>query len=133
MAWYADQSQGGVHSPEICLPSSGWEIAWLERSEISETINYPGPFKINRAVIQKGETRMLAYYWFDQRGRKIAWDFAAKLNLLADGVTTGSTAGAIVRLTTLIAPGESDEEAEARLQDVLKDLMPPLTRFLPEY
>ena len=28
MAWYADQTQGGVHSPEVCLPGSGWEIAW---------------------------------------------------------------------------------------------------------
>lgn len=133
MAWYADQSQGGVHSPEICLPASGWEIAWLERSEISQTIDYPAPFNINKAVIQKGETRMLVYYWFDQRGRKIAWDLAAKFNLLADGIATGSTAGAIVRLTTLIAPGESDEVAEERLQSVLVGLMPPLTRFLPEY
>lgn len=133
MAWYADQSQGGVHSPEICLPATGWEIAWLERSEISQTLNYPDPFNINRAVIQKGETRMLVYYWFDQRGRKIAWDLAAKFNLLADGVTTGSTAGAIVRLTTLIAPGESDTDAERRLESALRELMPPLTRFLPHY
>jgi exosortase/archaeosortase family protein len=35
MAWYEDQSQGGVHSPEICLPGAGWEIAWLERSDIA--------------------------------------------------------------------------------------------------
>ena len=38
MAWYADQTQGGVHSPEVCLPGGGWEIAWLERTDITERI-----------------------------------------------------------------------------------------------
>lgn len=132
MAWYADQSQGGVHSPEICLPASGWEIAWLERSEISQVIDYPEPFNINRAIIQKGETRMLVYYWFEQRGRKVAWDVAAKFHLLMDGIRTGQTDGAIVRLTTPIQPGESDAAAEARLHSALVDVMEPLPRFLPE-
>ena len=35
-AWYEDQSQGGVHSPEICLPGGGWEIAWLERTDMTD-------------------------------------------------------------------------------------------------
>ncbi len=132
MAWYADQSQGGVHSPEICLPSSGWEIAWLERTEISGDLGYAGEFNINRAIIQKGETRMLVYYWFEQRGRKVAWDIAAKFHLLMDGITTGQTDGAMIRLTTLIAPDESDAAAEARLQGVLTEMMDPLPRFIPE-
>ena len=34
-AWYTDQSQDGVHSPEVCLPGGGWEIAWLERSDLT--------------------------------------------------------------------------------------------------
>jgi exosortase D (VPLPA-CTERM-specific) len=131
MAWYADQSQGGIHPPEVCLPASGWEIAWLERSEISNEIGYPGEFNLNRAIIQKGQTRMLVYYWFEQKGRKVAWDMAAKFHLLKDGILTGQTDGAIVRLTTLIAPDESDADAEARLQDVLVEVIEPLSRFIP--
>ena len=132
MAWYADQTQGGVHSPEVCLPGSGWEIAWLERTDVAPEIGYPGEFNLNRAIIQKGQTRMMVYYWFEQRGRKVAWDMAAKFHLLVDGVATGQTDGGIVRLTTLIAPSESDADAEARLQDVLVELVSPLPRFLPE-
>jgi len=131
IAWYADQSQGGVHSPEICLPGSGWEIAWLERSDIAQTVGWNTPFNINRAIIQKGETRMMVYYWFEQKERKVAWDFAAKFYLLVDGITTGRTDGALVRLTTLIAKGETDAQAGARLNEMLKGVMKPLPRFVP--
>ncbi len=44
---------------------------------------------------------------------------------------TGQTDGAIVRLTTIIAADESDADAEARLQDVLIEVMKPLPRFIP--
>lgn len=131
-AWYQDQSQGGVHSPEICLPGSGWEIAWLERVDITEQMGTDVPFNINRAIIQKGETRMMVYYWFEQKGRKVAWDFAAKMYLVLDGVTTGRTDGAIVRLTTLITKDESDADAEARLNEVLHEVMDAIPRFIPD-
>ncbi|MEE9429070.1 MAG: VPLPA-CTERM-specific exosortase XrtD [Paracoccaceae bacterium] len=132
IAWYADQSQGGVHSPEICLPSSGWEIAWLERSDITNRMGWDRPFNINRAIIQKGETRMMVYYWFEQKGRKVAWDFAAKFYLLVDGITTGRTDGALVRLTTIILDDETDNQAEVRLNDVLDQVILTLPRFVPD-
>jgi exosortase D (VPLPA-CTERM-specific) len=132
MAWYADQTQGGIHSPEICLPGAGWEIAWLERSDIADRMGTDTPFNINRAIIQQNDTRMMVYYWFQQGERRIAWDFAAKFYLLIDGVTSGSTDGALIRLTTLIGPDEEDAVAEARLQSVLDGLMPVLPRFVPD-
>jgi EpsI family protein len=131
-AWYNDQSKGGVHSPEICLPGGGWEIAWLERTDMTEFMGSEQTFNINRAIIQKGETRMMVYYWFEQKGRKIAWDMAAKYWLLVDGVRTGRTDGALVRLTTLIQPGEADSNAEARLRSVMKEVTDVLPRFIPE-
>lgn len=130
-AWYADQSQGGVHSPEICLPGGGWEIAWLERSDLTDMMGWDTPFMVNRAIIQKGETRMMVYYWFEQKGRKIAWDIAAKFWLLYDGVQTGRTDGALVRLTTTIGHNETDADADARLKDMLREVMEPLPRFIP--
>lgn len=130
-AWYKDQSKGGVHSPEICLPGAGWEIAWLERVDIAQQLGSETPFNINRAIIQKGETRMMVYYWFEQKGRKVAWDFAAKLYLVADGVMSGRKDGAIVRLTTLITPDETNADAEARLKEMLGAVVPTLPRFIP--
>ncbi|MEY8829326.1 VPLPA-CTERM-specific exosortase XrtD [Sedimentitalea sp. XS_ASV28] len=130
-AWYEDQSDGGVHSPEICLPSGGWEIAWLERSDLTDVFGSDKPFEVNRAIIQKNERRMMVFYWFEQRGKRIAWDMEAKFWLMMDGITTGRTDGALVRLTTHILPNESDEDAEARLMDVMREILKPLPRFVP--
>ena len=74
---------------------------------------------------------MLVYYLFEQKSRKIAWDMAAKFWLLMDGVRTGRTDGALVRLTTPIDADETDAAADARLMDVLRSVDPALPRFIP--
>ncbi|MFC3169435.1 VPLPA-CTERM-specific exosortase XrtD [Paracoccus fontiphilus] len=132
MAFYNDQSKGGVHSPEICLPASGWEIAKLERVDIAPRLGTEGSFPLNRAIIQKGEARMMVFYWFQQGERRVAWDFAAKFYLLADGIRTGQTDGGIVRLTTMMNAGESEDAAEARLLDMTRAVIDPLPRFIPQ-
>ncbi len=132
IAWYEDQTQGGTHSPEVCLPGAGWEIAWLERVDIAPEVGLDAPWNLNRAVIQKGEARMMAYYWFEQHGRHVAWDFAAKFWLLWDGLTVGRTDGALVRLITPIQRGESDAEAEARLKSAFVETVAVLPRFVPD-
>lgn len=130
-AWYNDQTQGGTHSPEVCLPGAGWEIASLARIDIAPQMGFAAPYNLNRAVIQKEQTRMLVYYWFEQHGRHVAWDFAAKIYLLLDSVTIGRTDGALVRLTTPILADETEADAEARLQDMFRETVQVLPRFVP--
>jgi hypothetical protein len=56
---------------------------------------------------------------------------AAKFWLMVDGIRTGRTDGGLVRITTLIKADETDDIAEARLQNVLQELRTPLPRFMP--
>ncbi|MEN8837616.1 MAG: exosortase C-terminal domain/associated protein EpsI, partial [Celeribacter marinus] len=130
-AFYADQTKGGTHSPEICLPSAGWEIAQIERVDLGPKVGFDQSFRVNRAIIQRGEARMLAYYWFEQHGRHVAWDFEAKMLLFWDGLTMGRTDGALVRLITPIGATETPEEAELRLSDVFVHTVGALPRFVP--
>lgn len=130
-AFYKDQTKGGTHSPEICLPSAGWEIASLKRVDVAPELGLAEPFRLNRAVIQRGEAKMLVYYWFEQHGRHVAWDFEAKLMLLWDGFTIRRTDGALVRLTTSIAPNETEAQAEGRLQDMFRQTINVLPEFVP--
>lgn len=131
VAWYNDQTNGGTHSPEVCLPGAGWEIAKLDRVDVAPQMGFAEPYNLNRAVIQKDQTRMLVYYWFEQHGRHTASDFAAKMYLLWDSLTIGRTDGALVRLTTPILAGETEADAEARLRDMFLEATGVLPRFVP--
>lgn len=131
IAWYYDQTKGGIHSPEVCLPGAGWEIAKLDRINIAPQVGFEEDFNLNRAVIQKGQTRMLVYYWFEQHGRHTAWDLAAKIYLLWDSITIGRTDGALVRLTTPILKDETEAEAEVRLKKMFLETTNVLPRFVP--
>ena len=58
----------------------------------------------------------MVYYWFDERGRKIADEFLAKWYLFADAIVVNRTDGALVRLTTQIYDGETERDADQRLE-----------------
>jgi len=132
-AWYASQTEGaGIHSPEVCLPVGGWEIFTLAPHAISMPGTIYGDFDVNRAVIQKGLSKQLVYYWFDQRGRRMTNDFAAKATVVYDSLTRGRTDGAMVRFTTPIGAKESEAAADARIQAFMAEALGTLPTFVPE-
>ena len=51
---------------------------------------------------------------------------------MVDGIRTGRTDGALVRLTTVIGNDETDAQAEARLMDMLRNAHPVLPAFIPD-
>ena len=131
-AYYLKQTEGsGIHSPEVCLPVGGWEVFSIEPFAVDMAGTPYGVFELNRAVIQKGESQQLVYYWFEQRGRHMTNDFAAKLTVLWDGVTRGRTDGALVRFVTPVGPREDIRDADARLQGFMRESLPKLPRFVP--
>mgnify|MGYP003115395295 CR=1 FL=1 len=132
-AYYDKQTEGsGIHSPEVCLPVGGWEIFSIDRSPVSFPDSVYGTFEVNRAVIEKGLSRQLVYYWFEQRGTRMTNDYRAKIDVVYDSLTIGRTDGALVRFVTPIAQGENEADADARLQGFMGDLLPRLPRFIPE-
>jgi exosortase D (VPLPA-CTERM-specific) len=132
-AWYQDQTRGGAHSPQICLPGGGWEIAEIDVVDASGGADIDGPFWVNRVLIQKGLDLMLVYYWYEIYGGPIARDYVAKAALLRDGVLYGRTDGGLLRLTTPVSPTEGVEVAEARLQSLLAGVRESLPRFVPTH
>jgi EpsI family protein len=132
VAFYDSQTEGeGIHSPEVCLPTGGWEVYGLAPHEVSFPDTAYGSFRVNRAVIEKGLSRQLVYYWFEQRGKRMTNDFAAKISVVADSIRIGRTDGALVRVITPIGAGESEAAAEARLHRMLRQTLARLPRFVP--
>jgi exosortase D (VPLPA-CTERM-specific) len=131
MTWYKDYSSGGTHSPEVCLPGGGWEIAWLERTDISGELGFEHAVKINRAIIQRGEVRMMVYYWIEQQGRMLTGGFEANIWNIYDRSFSGRSDTGLVRLTTAILPEDGEQGAIARLNSLTREVLVPLHRFLP--
>lgn len=118
------------HSPQVCIPGDGWQIVDFKRSTyVDQESGITVPF--NRVVIERATRRQIVYYWFEQRGRRVANEYVSKWQLLADTVYLNRTDGALIRLTTPLYSGEIDEDGDKRLREYIRELLPRMTRFLP--
>lgn len=131
VAYYASQRSGiSPHSPSVCIPGNGWLITRLRETEYrNPALKVPLPY--NRVIIEKGSQKQLVYYWFDERGMKLASEYWSKFYLLRDAILENRTDGALVRLTTPIFPNETERDADKRLQDFTAALLPNLAQYLP--
>lgn len=133
VAYYDNQTDGdGIHSPEVCLPVGGWEVYSLEPYEVDMAGTGYGTFNVNRAVIEKGLSRQLVYYFFEQRGKRMTNDIKAKASVIYDSFTIGRTDGAMVRFVTPIGADESEADADARLQSMMHKSLQRLPEFVPD-
>ena len=131
-AYYQSQRKDAVvHSPRSCIPGNGWQITLFEQQEYPEFQQEDGALRLNRAIIEKGESRQLVYFWFQQRGRDITNEYSVKWYLFWDAITMNRTDGALIRLITPIEKNEDIALADQRLHAFLADLLPVLPPYLP--
>jgi exosortase D (VPLPA-CTERM-specific) len=125
VAYYESQRKGvSPHSPRVCIPGGGWQIAEITRTQI-------GDLPINRIVIKKEENTQLVYYWFQQRGRQFANEYLMKWYLFKDALLLNRTDGAMVRITTLVGHNEKITDADNRLKTFAQQVSPILPKFIP--
>ena len=124
VAYYQSQRKGvSPHSPRVCIPGGGWEIADLQRLEV-------GGHPINRVLIKKGNQRQLVYYWFQGHGRIVANEYINKWYLFIDSIIKNRTDGALVRVVTSVAEHESLIDADNRLINFMADVEPELQHYI---
>jgi len=130
MAYYRSQRKGqSAHSPASCIPGGGWEITSHRR------VNLPmeGLAKaVNRVLIQKDQQKQLVVYWFKQRDRMLSNEYLVKFYLFWDALTRQRSDGALIRLSTAVEPGESEQQVEHRLLEFARSIQPQLNRYIPD-
>ncbi len=130
IAYFRSQRAGDtIHSPQHCLPGSGWTP--IENQRV--TLNLPGhePFPANRYLIAKGESRQLVLYWFWAHDRGVASEYWAKFYLVKDSIEMNRSDGSLVRVTTPMYPGESAEAAQQRILPFVNHVGPLLNSYIP--
>lgn len=130
LAYFPTQRTGStIHSPQNCLPGAGW--APVNFSRIALPFASAGEQQVNRYVISKGLDRQLALYWYQSNGRIVASEYWAKIYLVADSIRRNRSDGALLRVVTPIARGETEASAEQRALSFVGEIYPHLDRFIP--
>ena len=129
VGYYASQRSGATyHSPQSCLPGTGWEMKEPQLLEI----NTPGGrnFKVNRYIVQRGSHREILIYWYQGRGRVAHSEYEDKLYTSVDSILRRRSDGAMIRIMTPVGQDEGRSlEAALELSSLLADNITP---FLPD-
>jgi EpsI family protein len=132
-AYYRSQRKGqSAHSPQSCLPGGGWEISSLNGVDLPADSGMARSLHVNRALIQKGGEKQIVLYWFKQRERIISNEYLVKFFLFWDGLTRGRTDGALVRISSVVGPGETEDVVDERLRNFVSTIEPELVRYVPD-
>jgi exosortase D (VPLPA-CTERM-specific) len=133
VAYYNSQRKGeSAHSPRSCIPGGGWEITQLAQHVVGGVRIAGQPLRVNRVVVEKGDSKQLVYYWFQQRGRIITNEYAVKWYILWDALTRNRTDGALVRLVTYVGPDQTLARADAKLAAFAMTTAPTFESYIPD-
>jgi EpsI family protein len=130
IAYFKSQRTGDtIHSPKNCLPGAGWSPVQSSRTMLS-TPNHSA-FPVNRYVIAKGDIRQMVLYWYWAHDRGVASEYWAKYYLVADSIRMNRSDGSLVRLKTIMGPGESADAAMQRMLPLADRILPLLNDYIP--
>ena len=113
----------GDRVPEAGIAAGGWEIETLSKVAL-------GSREARRVKIVNGSHTQIVYYWYQQGANSVAGEYQLKWNTMLRSLREGRTDTSLVRLTTLVSDGESENEADARLVAFAQDLDLDLSRRL---
>ncbi len=129
IGYYASQRTGATyHSPQNCLPGSGWI---LKEPQIIEIKTPSGKtFAANRYRIENGINDQIMIYWYQGRGRAEASEYRDKINTVLDSTFRRRSDGAMIRI--LIPVGDDEQKATEAAINLSALTVENLSDFVPE-
>jgi EpsI family protein len=126
---YYGTRRGGrpEHVPSECYPSNGWTIEQSRTVAIDPERN----FRANEYVVSRRGQRRLVHFWYRSSRRTGMLDeLSLRLDHLSGRLCGGRADGALVRISTPLAPGR-EAEARERLVAFARELDPLLAERWP--
>jgi EpsI family protein len=132
VAYYPSQRSGDtIHSPQNCLPGSGWTPLRRDYIQIVNDQPQRKTALANRFVFAKGMERVYVLYWYQAHGRTTPSEYWAKFYLVRDSIALNRSDGAIVRIVTPIANAGGEAQAGARAVAFAQRLIGKLDDYVP--
>jgi exosortase D (VPLPA-CTERM-specific) len=131
IGFYEAQKTGSTyHSPQNCLPGSGWVLS--EGRDVQIRTTDGESFTAKQYVVQQRDNRQVMLYWYQGRGRTNSSEYSDKFYTILDSVRTGRTDGSIVRILTPVYADETDVDAEGAAKRFAANVYEVLSPFVPE-
>jgi len=122
------QKAYGPHSPQVCLPGSGWLVHSLRIRPLTVPGRAEG-IPVNEYVLEKNNQRILVLYWYQNDRNVWAEEFRAKLTMLPDLIRYRRSDVSLVRLVTPLETADGSEELN-RCQEFARLIFPSLVEDL---
>ena len=129
VAFYRTQRAGvSPHSPQVCLPGSGWRSELFRRA----VIDLPGrpQSQVNYYIVRRGDQQSVVLYWYQTSHRVIANEYLAKLYLVADSLRYRRSDTWLVRVVAPMLDGNIANAEKAGIR-FARAVYEPLTRYMP--
>lgn len=131
IGYYNSQRTGATyHSPQNCLPGSGWFMSEPEFIKIKTEDGKE--FEANRYTLENAGQRALLIYWYQGRGRAVASEYWDKIYTVFDSTFQRRSDGSMVRIVVGIGKDENGADETVKLaSDFAGKIAPLLPDFIP--
>lgn len=118
-----------AHAPTSCLLGGGWIL--LRKQVAPPDIENGRAFPVKAMLMEQAGSRILANFWFEQRGRLITSEYLNKMYLLWDSIVLNRTDGALIRAEMYLHPDQTMDEGQKIMNVFLADLKDILDGYIP--
>jgi EpsI family protein len=117
------------HTPEICLPSGGWDKIESQTRVLTVPLERAGPTKISRLAYGRGELVEHVGFWYYIFGEGKLENYVRRLPITSRSSHGRTTRGSSMTIE-IFYPGESDPEGD-ELRELARELLQALQCILP--
>lgn len=118
-----------MHSPQNCLPGSGWSP--IQKNLVKLKAPDGSSFPANEYHVARGPEHQLVLYWYLAQGRAIASEYDSKIALVLDSMRNNRSDGALIRFSSPMFDGETQEQAKQRLLPFVNAALPEIYDYIP--
>lgn len=117
------------HSPDVCLPSSGWKTLEIQKHTI-DMVPEMGSLTVTSMVIEQAGLKQLVYYWFQTKNKTSHNVNINRFHLSLHALKRDNTYDLFIRPITPIPPGQTIYQAKERMDSFVRDMIDALNIFL---
>jgi EpsI family protein len=127
VVYYADSERVALHLPESCLMGKGSRLAGRKRELVNGSSE---SFSAMRLTTEGDRGKDVVIYYFQTGGYRTASYFDFRSRMVADRLANKPRGGALVRVSTAIPEGGTEEGAVLLLHGFIRLVSPELDERL---